>query len=224
MLSHDLDEHPYPAENGRKPGIVLRFRALLDDPRKLPEPSVPEDDADDPLLDVAPDKPVPLDVHTDHVVEQLKASLKKLSLDPLKGTLIRAAELHDIGKCDPRFQAMLLGVSPEESMYRPVLFAKSNNGAITRSEREQQRKLSRLPEQFRHEMLSVEILENTSIPVDAAFDRRLLLQLVAAHHGHARPFAPIVIDPEPLEIDLSSTLKVTVRSGRAKRLDPCPPT
>ncbi len=225
VLDHKFEEHVYPGENGEKPGIVFRFRELLADPRKMPEPSAPDDEADDPLLDIAPDKPVPLDVHTGDVVKQLRASLQKLSLSPLNTSLIRAAELHDIGKCDPRFQAMLLGVTPEESMYRPVLLAKSSNGAITKQEREEQRKRSRLPDQFRHEMLSVEIVQNTPVSIDSVVDRALLLQLIAAHHGYARPFAPVVMDSEPLDLDLSAMLKVAAgadkRRGwvRAHRLD-----
>jgi CRISPR-associated endonuclease/helicase Cas3 len=52
-----------------------------------------------------------------------------------------------------------------------------------------------LPAGFRHEMLSTQILEfKAKDLINELVDRDLLLHLIAAHHGHARPFAPVVID------------------------------
>ena len=57
-----------------------------------------------------------------------------------------------------------------------------------------------LPEGFRHEMLSVQIAERGElIPTDHAH-RHLILHLIAAHHGYARPFAPVVPDNESLDV------------------------
>ena len=44
-------------------------------------------------------------------------------------------------------------------------------------------------------MLSVQIVEHLAKRLlKTEIDRDLLLHLIAAHHGHARPFAPVVID------------------------------
>ena len=53
-----------------------------------------------------------------------------------------------------------------------------------------------LPPGFRHEMLSMQIVENfyDQLVPDGAVDRDLLLHLLGSHHGHNRPFAPVVID------------------------------
>ena len=216
IIASAFDEFSYPVLNGDEQGTVIRFRMLLDDPHKLPEIVSPEDDADEPLLKVAAKVPTSLKDHTDHVVAKIEGCLEKLSLSSLGPTFRRAAELHDIGKCDPRFQALLLGVSPAESMFRPMLLAKSGNEALTKAQRTQQRKRSCLPEHFRHEMLSVELLHNTVIPLDESLDRTLLLHVIAAHHGYARPFAPVAIDPESFDLDISKLLNVTV--GATERL------
>jgi CRISPR-associated endonuclease/helicase Cas3 len=53
-----------------------------------------------------------------------------------------------------------------------------------------------LPKGFRHEMLSTQIVEHRydELVKEGNVDRDLLLHLIAAHHGYARPFAPVVID------------------------------
>jgi len=111
-----------------------------------------------------------------------------------KATFVRAAELHDIGKADIRFQALLLGATPQEAMERPTLLAKSGNSILTRQEAADARQRSKLPDRFRHEMLSVGIIKNALVVLDPSADHDLLVHLIAAHHGYARPLAPVVID------------------------------
>ena len=109
----------------------------------------------------------------------------------LKRTITHAAKLHDIGKADPRFQAMLLGKPVSVAHMQRTLWAKSDKFGGS-SERE-------LPSGFRHEMLSVDLLHHvTTKDHDCGngqqSDRELLAHVTAAHHGCARPLAPVAAD------------------------------
>jgi CRISPR-associated endonuclease/helicase Cas3 len=89
----------------------------------------------------------------------------------ISAAVVLAAELHDHGKRRQRFQVVL-----GNRGYPQTIWAKGGRGG------------ARLPEPFRHEFASV---------LDAADDARLnsltgelkdlVLHLIAAHHGRARP-------------------------------------
>jgi len=87
--------------------------------------------------------------------------------------LHEAAQLHDIGKQDPRFQ-VLLGA-------KGIHLAKSNHASPWAAR--QAHEWSGLPVGWRHEVASV-----TRLPNDAP---DLLRYLVATHHGNARAVLPI---------------------------------
>jgi CRISPR-associated endonuclease/helicase Cas3 len=95
-----------------------------------------------------------------------------------------AAKHHDIGKADPRFQAMLMRKPVSVAYMQPHLWAKSDFPVGNFA--------SELPRGFRHEMLSADLLARFAM--DGIEDRDLLWHLVASHHGHARPLAPIAQD------------------------------
>ncbi len=144
---------------------------------------------------------VPMEDHLYGVERWAKRFGERLGLpDKLMYDLTLAARLHDVGKADPRFQAMLRGGHGWLATVAGELLAKSGN--LPTSGRESQRAHweSGYPEGSRHELLSVKLIESVPGLLESAFDPDLVLHLVASHHGRCRPFAPVVTDTQPIEI------------------------
>jgi CRISPR-associated endonuclease/helicase Cas3 len=74
-----------------------------------------------------------------------------------------AAELHDWGKADERFQAVLRQTDRTDAWLmvdtKPDLLAKSNGMPTTKVQRDAARERAGLPKGFRHEMLSMQLAE-----------------------------------------------------------------
>ena len=115
--------------------------------------------------------------------------------ETLQATVVRAAELHDLGKADPRFQAWLRGgnaVKPGE------LIAKSKSSPLNAAGMENARVRAGYPKGGRHELMSVAML--SEFKAGDGVDKELLLHLIGSHHGRCRPFAPIVEDDKPVAV------------------------
>ncbi len=212
------DEIPYPSTNDQNPpGIVLRFKGLLPKTHDW-KPTVIFEDGDDDSSSES-QEPVSLSRHVQDVVRYTTANVEKAGLTSLVSLFETAAKHHDNGKADRRFTALLAGVSPYEVFERPPL-AKSGDGRLSHAERLVRSKRAMLPPGFRHEMLSLQIVEHfyDHLINDPTIDRELLLHLIAAHHGHARPFAPVVIDAtndETRSVDLSDlTISISPQQRR----------
>ncbi|TVQ88969.1 MAG: type I-U CRISPR-associated helicase/endonuclease Cas3 [Deltaproteobacteria bacterium] len=112
---------------------------------------------------------------------------------PISEDLTLAGRLHDLGKADPRFQALLHGGDEITALGAPEPLAKSSGILADREARRAARERSGLPRGFRHEMMSVAMIltsaEGEKI-LSSAHDPELVLHLVASHHGYARPYAP----------------------------------
>jgi CRISPR-associated endonuclease/helicase Cas3 len=140
-------------------------------------------------------------------------------LPELTDALERAGRLHDTGKADSRFQALLRGGNP---WARGELLAKSTDIPQGRLAFARARRAVGYPERGRHELLSVRLAESASdlLPADLEL-RDLVLHLIESHHGHCRPFAPVVDDPEPVDAAISlNGFRLSARSDTGlERLD-----
>ncbi len=128
-------------------------------------------------------RPVPLQVHVLDVSRILDRILADLNLpSELKNALRVAAAFHDHGKCRETFQALL-----GNPHYPDLVLAKSGHaGAKFRSDyRHEFGSLSDIAEQKDFESLSPEMQD-------------LVLHMIAAHHGRARPHFSLEETFDPL--------------------------
>ena len=195
---------PYP--DGQ--GVVLIARRRTE-ARKDLMPAL--DDGEDDASRLGRERPVTLDDHTAHVMATLVQALNSVHITLDNEVYAVAAQRHDWGKADDRFQALLRGTDRNDAWLlvrpsTPLLLAKSAGMPKTPSERKAAHKRSRLPDGFRHEMLSAQIAERAGIPEKVAEERELILHLMEAHHGFARPFAPVALDDEPPDVELRGVL------------------
>lgn len=166
--------------------------------RNLPRASF-DDEHDEQNLDA--DQRLSLADHLADVAAETERLVRDLNLsEPLQRALVAAAERHDLGKADPRFQAKLLAAPIDIAWMQPRLWAKSTQGAVPAKRASQNASEAVangvLPSGFRHEFLSLEFA--ASLRDNLADDARdVMLHAIAAHHGHARPFAPVVVDNSP---------------------------
>lgn len=165
------------------------------------------DEGDDESSRTQRSTPVALSDHSAHVRDTAAQAFEHLPLDALAEPSTLAAYLHDWGKADERFQAMLRRTDRTDAWLfagtAAAILAKSDGMPVTRSQRKAAVDRAGLPPGFRHEMLSVQLAEQSELLPDDGDRRALILHLIAAHHGYARPFAPVVIDGElpPVEFN-----------------------
>jgi CRISPR-associated endonuclease/helicase Cas3 len=177
---------PYPKNSG----VVLSTRVPLDSGTETDVLSA-EDGPGDPLLET-PTKQT-LQAHTEQVTRLATRYTEQLELRDYRDAISTASKLHDIGKADPRFQAMLIQGTVSTALAQPVIWAKSADIPASPEARKKIRERAELPEGFRHEMLSTQLA--IKLLTDASANA-LVLHLIASHHGHARPFAPIVFEKD----------------------------
>jgi CRISPR-associated endonuclease/helicase Cas3 len=198
-------------------GVVLfaRDRAR----RRRGEPDLFADDDD---LTSACGEKVSLVRHSVSVEQAVLKIASRCLPDEFIEPLRFGAYWHDVGKIDERFQLLLHNGDDAAAASATAPLAKSVTVPESPSQRRAIRERCNLPADFRHEMLSFQLTERYApLPEDKkAAD--LALHLVATHHGHARPFAPICHDPEPPAVVVSHGGALFELSAK-DRAEMCPP-
>ncbi len=202
LADNGIQIEPYPDRRG----VVLTGRKRLRTSTDWFIP--PMDDGDDEISRVRRDDPILLTDHVRHIEATVEASIRILPLSVPAEACKCAANLHDLGKADERFQALLRRTDRTDAwllagVVDSAILAKSDGLPQTHAQRRQARQRADLPDGYRHEMLSVQLAELSQHLPNNHPARDLVLHLVAAHHGRARPFAPVVPDDElpAVEVD-----------------------
>src|SRR5581483_772565 len=186
VRSGRMDDHP-------AGGIVIFARETVDT-RRRGEPDLFADDDD---LTSASDREVSLEDHSVSVERAANKLARRCLPEDLLAQVRLAAYWHDVGKLDERFQVMLRQGDEVAVASADAPLAKSASIPASPARRRAIREASGLPENFRHEMLSAQLAElHAPLPTNDE-DADLVLHLIASHHGHARPFAPVSPDPTP---------------------------
>lgn len=196
----DVSEGEDEAEGSRSKGRFRHWYAL---PR----------DAEDATRASA--APITWDHHTDDVVKRATDIVNALELpDNLKQAVILAAKMHDLGKKRELWQRSIGNPDPTD------WHAKSGKPA------DGPRWRSRRLRDYRHEFGSLlDVLDSDQshlVEFNQLDDemKDLVLHLIAAHHGYARPYFPLqtTTDPDRTQAEADdAALKVPRRYARLQR-------
>ena len=144
-------------------------------PPTLPAPDETDEDDDSSFREGR----ISLKVHTKGVEKFARRYAVGCGLgQDLVEDIALAARLHDLGKCDERFQSWLLG----KPFAGTEFLAKSGDNRRLRP--------AGYPDGARHEMGSV-VAASEFESLKSAHDRELVLYLIGVHHGFGRPFFPV---------------------------------
>jgi CRISPR-associated endonuclease/helicase Cas3 len=154
-------------------------------PRKVETtPAAEETDEDDESSFIG--TRIPLTAHTIGVEKRARHYAEGCGLEPkLVQDIGLAAHLHDLGKCDERFQGWLYG-----GPFAGREFLAKSGERRTREDDKRIRQSAGYPAGARHESASVLAACALGLLHDA-HDRDLVLYLIGVHHGYGRPVFPV---------------------------------
>lgn len=148
---------------------------------------------------------VPLADHHCRMARRVSACAERVGLpSDIVAALHLAAEWHDAGKADPRFQRWLHGGSEFKALVQSAPLAKSRVRLASRAAIRMARERARYPARGRHELMSLALITSAQQQLAARADDWSLVQhLVATHHGYCRPLSLWTADREPVDISFS---------------------
>jgi CRISPR-associated endonuclease/helicase Cas3 len=180
-------------------GVVALASVAINMPQTTPEVEREEDEPEGDEASFTGRK-VPLDEHLKSVGGTARDFASGSGLpDALIKTIELAGLWHDQGKRDWRFQAWLRGSELQALAEEKDPIAKSGRDPG----QWQPSTEFGYPRGARHEFVSVRLFERAGSAVADGIDLELARFLIGTHHGFGRPFAPVVQDNSPVEVDMT---------------------
>lgn len=177
-------------------GLILFARARYTGPMSEPDLFADEDDLT--CMSVGEQS---LEEHSTLVRQTVEKLAARCLPEALRQVMVDVAYWHDCGKLDERFQILLHQGDELAALAAKEPIAKSASIPASPAERRALREASGLPQNFRHEMLSVHLADVHAAKPGEPLLADLFLHLIASHHGHARPLAPVSDDADPPSVD-----------------------
>lgn len=178
LLDEKRSEIPYPPLDAIT-GVLLVAK------KNVPQTLVDDDDSTSMTREVS------LASHCQGVAKTARYFCERIGIAPgLSATIEQAALYHDLGKADPRFQALLQG----GIRLHDRLLAKSGMNAADRNARKAAQQKAEYPQGQRHEGYSVALLRQHPQLLVGLEDPELAQYLAGSHHGHGRPLMPAIED------------------------------
>lgn len=186
--------------------IIWPYQTRLQSPIHTPSEETDEDDESSFI-----GNPQSIVNHTRGVVERARRYAEGCGLgSEIVDDIALAAELHDLGKYDERYQSWIYG---RPFGGRDEFLAKSCE-RNTRADNTRIRRLAGYPDRARHEASSV-IAAGALSSIGRAHDRDLVLYLIGVHHGYGRPFFPVWDDDSSVRFPVGSNgAGAEIGSGR----------
>ncbi len=148
---------------------------------------------------------VSLEEHSTGVARWAKQFATACGLPPdMIQNLAAAGLVHDLGKSLPQWQLKIVRENKDSG-----ILAKGKKW------RDRDDPIPGLPPQWRHEMLSLAMIQNHLDWIEAP-DKDLVCYLVLSHHGFGRPYAPAVEAPTPAEVVEVTVAGKTYRASAAQ--------
>ncbi len=118
---------------------------------------------------------------------------------------------------------MLLGGDLFAAEWSDDLFAKSPKMQVSATASRQVHERAKLPSHFRHELLSMSLVEShaNALREMQVEDWDLLLHLIASHHGYGRPWVPVRIDNASTSVSLEKLGKNEISLSEEQRQSIC---